>query len=137
MDAKTVQAMAADPAAFRQRVMIDADSGPVPLSTCVDDWQRTDFEAMDPGWRLAVGHSPNGASALSRAYLERPRGHSKTTDLAVMATWALAFARKRITGAAAAGDRDQARLLRARVGTAARLTGPTPSAHGRAANFAR
>jgi len=77
----------------------------------MDDWQRADFEALDAAWLRAGGRSETEPQQ-SRAYLERPRGHSKTCDLAVMALWALAFAQRPISGAAAAGDRDQARLLR-------------------------
>ncbi|MEZ6119025.1 MAG: terminase large subunit [Pirellulaceae bacterium] len=56
-----------------------------------------------------------------RAYLERPRGHSKTTDLAVMAVWLLAFATRPLRGYSYAADRDQAALLRDAVDRIVRL----------------
>ncbi|RMF21842.1 MAG: hypothetical protein D6760_08625 [Deltaproteobacteria bacterium] len=56
-----------------------------------------------------------------RAWLERPRGHAKTSDLAVMAVWAVAFAPRPLSGVAAAADRDQARLLRDAIARLARL----------------
>jgi hypothetical protein len=76
----------------------------------MDDWQDEDFRALDPGFLRAVGHQVKGGH--SRAWLERGRGHSKTQDLAVMSTWALAFAPRTIKGVAAANDREQARLMR-------------------------
>ena len=62
-----------------------------------------------PGKRFAEFSGPYPPSPV---YLERPRGHSKTSDLAVMVTWALAFAPRMVRGVAAAADRDQSRLLR-------------------------
>ncbi|HUY91388.1 MAG TPA: terminase large subunit [Pirellulales bacterium] len=107
------EAIWTDPAAFRQHLLIDGDAGPRRLGDCLDPWQRADFEALDPGWRRVAGLAGDGPQ---RAYLERPRGHSKTSDLAVMATWVLLAARRQISGVAAAADRDQARLLRDAVG---------------------
>lgn len=76
----------------------------------MDDWQRADFEALDPAWRAVAGES--GASdCRRRAWLERPRGHSKTNDIATMAAWALFASRWPIRGVVAAADQDQARLL--------------------------
>ena len=64
------------------------------------------------------------SAARQRAWLERPRGHAKTLDLGVMATWALFASRRRLSGIGAAGDQDQARLLRDAIG---RLLGERPS----------
>jgi hypothetical protein len=109
MDSSLLSRLIAAPEVFRQHLLIDTDTGPHPLAHCLDTWQAADFAALDSGWRRVAGHDIAGAQ---RAYLERPRGHSKTADLAVMATWALFAARKQITGVAAAADKDQARLLR-------------------------
>lgn len=110
MDSATLQRLASDPAEFRRQLVIDADGGPRRLADCLDDWQAADFAAIDAGWRRVVGLPADGAK--QRAYLERPRGHSKTSDLAVMVTWALFAARRQIAGVAAAADKDQGRLLR-------------------------
>lgn len=104
-----------DPAAFRAALMIDTDQGPQPLGDCIDPWQKTDFEALDSGWQRAVVGSKVQAQ-YQRGWLERPRGHAKTLDLGIMATWALFASRRRLSGIAAAGDQDQARLLRDAVG---------------------
>jgi len=103
------------PEAFRKVLLIDTDSGPKPLASVCDDWQKADFQALDSGWRRAAGQRPGG-KVYSRAWLERPRGHAKTSDLAVMCLWALFAAKKRITGIGGAGDLEQARLLRDAIG---------------------
>lgn len=104
-----------DPAAFRQALLIDTDAGPRPLGECLDDWQKTDFEALDSGWQRAVVGTSHEAR-FQRAWLERPRGHSKSADLGIMAAWTLFSARRPLSGIAAAGDHDQARLLRDAIG---------------------
>lgn len=104
-------ALAADPAKFRAALLIDTDVGPRPLAECLDPWQAADFAALDGGWRRVAGLPNDGG--YQRAYLERPRGHSKTADLAVMVLWVLLAATdRRLSGVAAAGDKDQSRLLR-------------------------
>ncbi len=110
MRTEQLKQFATDPTAFRASLVIDTDDGPMRLSEVMDDWQREDFRALDPGFMRAVGHRVEGGH--SRAWLERGRGHSKTQDQAVMATWALAFAPRTIKGVAAANDREQARLMR-------------------------
>jgi hypothetical protein len=108
-----------DPAAFRQRLLIDADGAAIPF--CPDPWQEEDFAALDPAWRFAVGRWDGPMPAVRRLWSERPRGHAKTSDLGIMATWALLFAPRPVVGIAAAGDKDQAALLRSSIATLARL----------------
>lgn len=97
------------PAAFRKALLIDTDSGPKPFSP--DPWQQADFAALDEGWKRAVIGTSHPADK-QRAWLERPRGHSKSADLGSMAAWALFAARRPLSGIAAAGDQDQASLLK-------------------------
>lgn len=110
LNAKKLAQYANDPAEFRNDLLVDAGGAVVRLGNALDKWQAEDFAAVDPGWRRCIGQDVPGG--CSRAFLERPRGHSKTSDLAVSAAWALAFAPKPIRGAMAAGDRDQAALIR-------------------------
>lgn len=98
------------PEKFRAALKIDTDDGCKPLTEVIDDFQRIDFEALDNGLRRAVGQSVE--SGFSRAWIERPRGHSKTSDLAIMVSWLLFASRKPLSGLAAAADRDQAGLLK-------------------------
>lgn len=97
------------PQDFRRRLMIDARGTIRPLEDCLDHWQRDDYEALDAGWRKLLSGEGDGKL---RAYIERPRGHSKTTDIAVQILYALACYPKAIRGVAASGDKDQAALIR-------------------------
>ena len=110
MDNNTLSAMMRDPSEFRRVLLIDTDTGPRPLASAADPWQVEDFTALDPGWRRVAGHQVD--DAIRRAYLERARGHSKTADLAAMASWVLFSSRRQLSGIAAAADQDQASLLR-------------------------
>jgi phage terminase large subunit-like protein len=103
-----------NPAAFRAALCIDVDGSPRKLADVCDPWQSADFAALDGGWRAVAGHHDVDA-AVRRAWLERPRGHSKTSDIAIMVTWALFASRRAIRGVAAAGDADQAALLRVAI----------------------
>jgi phage terminase large subunit-like protein len=115
MNLKELQA---DPAAFRRALLIDCDGQPKRLGNCLDDWQDRDFAVLDEGWKRVAGQGTDGPV---RGYLERPRGHSKTLDLAVMATWALFASRRQLKGYGAAADQDQARLLRDAIAALVRL----------------
>jgi hypothetical protein len=134
MDNATLSLLAADPAAFRKALLIDADGAAVPFKP--DEWQRRDFEAMDAGWMFIAGrYKPPQRSKLGkawdtltgkqcpilRAWQERPRGHSKSADLAVMCAYALLFATRPIRGIAAAGDKDQAAIMLESVATLIRV----------------
>ena len=44
----------------------------------LDPWQKGDFEAIDASWRVLAGVVKEEQGGYWRAYLERPRGHSKT-----------------------------------------------------------
>jgi hypothetical protein len=113
------QAMLTDPGAFRRRLLIDADGAAVPFRP--DPWQTEDFAALDPAWRFAVGRWEGEPPVVRRLWSERPRGHAKTSDLGIMATWALLFAPRPVVGISASGDKDQAALLRSSIATLARL----------------
>jgi len=102
--------LVSDPSVYRDALFVDTDEGPRPLAAVVDPWQQQDFAALDAGWRRAAGQQNEGG--CSRAWLERPRGHSKTADVAAMIAWALLTPHRRLSGVAAAADADQARLLR-------------------------
>lgn len=108
----TANDIAHDPAYWRSILRVDTDAGPRRLAEVLDPWQAADFEALDEAWLRVAGRSHEG---ITRAYLERPRGHSKTSDLAVMVVWALLFSARRLSGVAAAADTEQAALLVAAI----------------------
>ena len=113
MDATVLKNLATDPAAFRAALRIDADAGPRLFGESLDDWQRRDFEILDPACRAIVGQDVE--AKYRRAWIERPRGHSKTSDIAAVALWLLFASRRKLSGVAAAADKDQAALLRSAI----------------------
>ncbi len=119
IDAKTFSKYANSPEAFRADLLVDVDGLAKPFGKVMDEWQRADFESLDGALMRCNGRSDK--EAKGRAYVERPRGASKTTDLAVIAVWALAFATRPIRGYCFAADRDQAALLKDAMDTIVRL----------------
>ncbi len=111
---------AANPSLFRESLIVDVDGVAKRLGSVMDPWQRKDFASIDPALRRCTGLAPKSKPRM-RAYLERARGHSKTTDLAIVCTYALAFAQRPLRGYAYAADKDQARLLRDAMQTILRL----------------
>lgn len=103
-----------DPAEFRRALLVETDDGPRPFDEVLDPWQRADFEALDASWKATV--TGKGTPPHFRAWCERPRGHAKTSDEAVMIAWALFASRRQLNGFGAAADKDQAGLLRNAVG---------------------
>jgi len=82
-------------------------------------WQLTDLKALDEAW-LALAEIPNKqpqppahpqANFIQRAYVERPRGHSKTSDIAMQIAWIMVASTRPLIGLAAASDRDQANFI--------------------------
>jgi hypothetical protein len=112
------------PAQLRNVLVIDTSDGPRPLRECIDPWQRTDFEACDPMFLVAMGKEPAAPETQMRALLKRPRGHSKTTDAAIMALSAIAGAQRQITGVAIAAAKDQAAFVRDHIERTVGLTEP-------------
>ncbi len=96
------------PAAFRRALQIDPTK-PDLFTTQVQPWQDDDFTVLDDAWRRLAGQSvrPN----FQRAYIERPRGHAKTSDIAIQIVWILEHSQNGVYGLAAAADRDQAALI--------------------------
>lgn len=74
----------------------------------LEPWQHADFAKLDAGWLKCLNGYGGGKL---RFYGERPRGHSKTQDIAAQSAWALYASPVSINGVAAAGDRDQATLI--------------------------
>jgi Terminase large subunit, ATPase domain len=89
-----------DPMLFRREAIILEDGRT--LGQAIEDWQREDFQALDD-------------PAHRHAYLERPRGHSKTGDVGVEALKELVLGPRKAQLYCAAADEDQAALLLADV----------------------
>lgn len=100
------------PEAFRRELRLNENDSQ-PFGEMVQPWQETDFAGLDAGWRQLAGFSI--PEARRRAYIERPRGHSKTSDMAMQIAWILLFAKSPVNGLAAAADLDQALLIHTAV----------------------
>ncbi len=109
------------PEAIRNDLLVDVSGVVKRFGDVQDDWQRADFAAIDAGLMRCNGRANADVGGKMRAYLERARGHSKTTDLAVTVVWALAFATRPLKGYAFAADKDQAILLKNAVDVLIRL----------------
>lgn len=85
-----------------------------PLGERLEAWQERDFAALDPAWSELAGLVDRGSigTEIRRAWIERPRGHAKTSDMAAQLLWILEYGRLPVRGLAAAADRDQAGLIR-------------------------
>lgn len=119
ISAKTFARYAASPASFRRDLVLDVDGVARQFGDVMAPFQVRDFAALDTGLMKCNGRAT--ADAKMRAYLERPRGHSKTTDIAILCVWALAFAARPIRGYAFAADQDQSKLLKDAMATIVRL----------------
>lgn len=98
--------------AFLDALVIEADGKLVRLGPRLDPFQREDFAALAPAIHLVTGKGGKPTSKpKQRAWLERPRGHSKTNDQAAITLYALLASHRPLSIVAAAGDKDQAKLL--------------------------
>lgn len=121
VDANTLREMAASPAAFRRRLLIDTNDGPKPFAGELDDWQRESFPHLDNALRRVAGYPVRDDEVRQRFYFELPRGSGKTLSIAAACIYLLAFARRQLAIVAAAADRDQAKLIRDAIDKIIRL----------------
>ncbi len=109
MNPVALQRFANDPEFFRSRLMLPSGRGPIRFGPALADFQCKDFAALDAGYKaLRDGTAP----APSRFWIERTKGASKDSDLAVMLLWLLAFCPRPLTCQVGAADQDQADELR-------------------------
>lgn len=107
-----LQLIMRSPSHFRNRLVIDIENrGKSPLGQVIEPWQQVDYAAIDPAMMWLAGRRADRPQK-TRAWLQRARGHSKTTDIAVMLTWLLLSSQRQVRGIGGAEDKDQAKLLR-------------------------
>lgn len=109
-----------NPMKFREYLTVDGVSNARPcFKDVMAPFQRKDFEARDPCllWLTGVEKKVGGKSEpypeppIKQFYVQRGRGSSKTTDIAIDSLWVMAFSKILIDGVVAAEDKDQARLM--------------------------
>jgi hypothetical protein len=109
MDASTLRLYASDPASFRAALVIPSAHGPARFGDVMAPFQAVDFAALDSAFiALKDGRRPE----VGRFWLERTKGASKDSDLAVCLLWLLAFSPRSLTCQVGAADQDQADELR-------------------------
>lgn len=97
---------------FRTAVLIDTSDGDLrPYESVLEHWQRPDVEALDPAVANAMNPGSQG-KVIQRFYYERARGHSKTTDQAILCLGIAYSSTRTLTGVVGSGTKDQAALLR-------------------------
>lgn len=88
------------------------EGGP-PWGELLTSWQAADFAATDPAWLAVADLGP--VPPRRKSWVERPRGHSKTTDAAAELSWVMLHARRALRGYVVANDEAQAALLTAAI----------------------
>lgn len=99
---------------FRTAIQIETpDGGLVPYEFALEaGWQRPDVEAVDPAIENVFKPGSVERAFLKRFYFERARGHSKTTDQAIIVLGMAYSSARTLTGVIGSGTKDQAALLR-------------------------
>lgn len=98
------------PDRFRKQLILPCDQQ-LPFTQLGQPWQLRDLKALDQAWLTLSGRNHSRRKLIRRAYIERPRGHSKTSDMAMQIAWILLAAKSPLIGLAAAADRDQANFV--------------------------
>ncbi len=75
-----------------------------------EPWQQQLLDPLIPAVEQACGLHDNYRGP-QKFFLTLPKGHAKTTKIALLVTWAVCFAPRPIKAVVAAGDRGQANLL--------------------------
>lgn len=110
LNADNLLKLAHDPALFREVLNIEVQGSLVPFGSVAEPWQLADFAAMDPAFLAIAGRGPQ--VPVRSFWRERCRGGSKSADLAMLGAWTLLFARRPVLLIAAAGDKEQAQIMR-------------------------
>ncbi len=121
MDGETLKRMATDPALFRDALYVPAAFGAKRFGDIMADFQRRDFAALDPSL-LAIAREE--VPPVRRFWLERTKGGSKDSDVAVSLLWLLTFSCRPLRIQIGAYDQQQADEIRLIIKAILRLPGP-------------
>src|SRR5262249_35055955 len=96
--------------AYLRAVLIDRVPEAQPFARVAEPWQMDLLEAMVPAVEAVAGLRPDYRGPMS-FWRTLPRGHDKTSSIGRLCCWLLAYAPRRLSLAAGAGDSDQAEIL--------------------------
>jgi hypothetical protein len=96
-----------DPLDWRKRLIVNGK----PWGPQLSPVQLQDFKALDPAWLYVTGNSKAEMPEIRRAFLQRSRGYSKSTDIASTLLWSLVYSTKLLPGVVAAATQEQASLI--------------------------
>lgn len=103
------------PSFWRDSLIIRYDGDkPVYWKSLMSDLQRKDFAALDPAFVRVAGRTCEKAP-YQKFWIQRSRGFCKSTDVASLIGWAVAFSKRAFSGILVAGDKEQAQELRKRL----------------------
>lgn len=98
-----------DPMAFRLNLLVDGPDGSVvKWDTIMSPVQRQDFQAQTPGLLWIGGRADK--PAITKFFLQRSRGYSKTTDIASTLLYLLVSSKKQLDIWVCAEDVEQGKL---------------------------
>lgn len=95
---------------YLKHVVIDSKPEPRPFRLLAQPWQWERARRICPAFDSIAGLNPDYAGPLSFGETY-PRGHDKTSFLARLCNWLLAFGKRRVTVIAGASDEEQAGLI--------------------------
>ena len=96
---------------FKDELIVPSANGNQRLKDIEADFQTACFETMAPSLHaLVLGSVP----PVRRFWLERTKGASKDTDIAIVLMWLVVFSDRSLYGQVGAADRDQAGIVKHR-----------------------
>lgn len=104
------QSAARSCAAYCANVVINS-TPPRRFNVIAEQWQADVMGPMVPAFEQMAGLRSD-YTGPRWFFIVLPKGHDKTSLIGRMATWAIGYARNPISASSAAGDRDQAQLIR-------------------------
>ncbi len=118
MNASRLRAMANDPMAFLNELVVPINGRGIRFAEAMAAFQRERFKQLIPALvDVAHGRKP----AIQRHWIEATKGASKDSDLATLLLWLIAFSRRPLTIQVGAADADQAAEMRKAAGDVLRL----------------
>jgi hypothetical protein len=96
--------------AYLDHVVIDSKPEPRAFRLVARDWQWQFADALCPAIEAVAGVRKDYTGPHS-FWITLARGHDKTSFIARLSNWLMAFPRARVSGVCAAADREQASIL--------------------------